>query len=319
VPPAGTGTRDETDKAPLRSAVSPTPAEFLECYRLLGLAPGAGWTDVRAAYRREIRKWHPDRQARRTPHDRTAAEDRTKAINHAYRTLSTYYRRHGRLPLPERLEEDARPSAREFDAGRRYAAERAPEPDASTPAPEPSFSLAREIWQRLRAAIPAFALFAAAIVGARLFLESPPEPDASTVAAPPRHADNGATATPEKYFTLGSTPGDVYAAQGVPTKTEDDVWHYGSSRVYFRDGRVVGWDAEPGTLLNARLYPSGGLPRLESVFTYGSTKSEVRRIQGEPTAMTDKAWDYGLSRVYFENDRVVGWAESPMYPLRVQR
>ena len=38
-----------------------------------------------------------------------------------------------------------------------------------------------------------------------------------------------------------------------------------------------------------------------------------------PVTETATVWDYGLSRVYFENNRVVRWEDSPMQRLRVSR
>jgi len=52
-------------------------------------------------------------------------------------------------------------------------------------------------------------------------------------------------------FTVGSTQSEVIAAQGPPTELTDEVWRYGSSEVYFKNGRVVKWKAGPGLALNA--------------------------------------------------------------------
>jgi hypothetical protein len=79
---------------------------------------------------------------------------------------------------------------------------------------------------------------------------------------------------------------------------------------------LIRWEATPEHPLKAR----GDLDPLDATaFTYGFTKAQVRAIQGEPVNETDKAWDYGVSRVYFENGRVVGWSESPINPLRARR
>lgn len=51
-------------------------------YRILGLPPDAGQADIRAAWRRLISYWHPDR----TNHK--AAEARSKELNRAYQVLS---------------------------------------------------------------------------------------------------------------------------------------------------------------------------------------------------------------------------------------
>lgn len=118
-------------------------------------------------------------------------------------------------------------------------------------------------------------------------------------------------------FGFGSTLGEVYTAQGIPTHTEGDIWYYGASKVYFAHGTVVRWEESPSYPLNTRpqLVP---VPR-PAYFSVGSTKADVRAIQGEPVRESQNVWDYGISRVYFEADRVVGWQESPMDPLHVKR
>jgi hypothetical protein len=58
--------------------------------------------------------------------------------------------------------------------------------------------------------------------------------------------------------------------------------------------------------------------QLAGFFTNGSSKAEVRRIQGTPTSLTDAEWDYGRSSVYFSSGRVVGWQIHPSAPLKVK-
>jgi len=51
--------------------------------------------------------------------------------------------------------------------------------------------------------------------------------------------------------------------------------------------------------------------------TLGSHRSEVLAVLGEPGSRTGRLWTYGLSRVRFSGDRVVGWDSHPASPLRV--
>jgi hypothetical protein len=55
------------------------------------------------------------------------------------------------------------------------------------------------------------------------------------------------------YFTAGSTKDEVLAAQGTPAEFSESSWKYGSSTVYFRDGRVSSWNIWPGSPLNVRM------------------------------------------------------------------
>jgi curved DNA-binding protein CbpA len=54
------------------------------------------------------------------------------------------------------------------------------------------------------------------------------------------------------YFTVGSTKDEVLAAQGTPTELGESFWKYGSSTVYFRDGKVSSWNIWPGSPLSVR-------------------------------------------------------------------
>lgn len=55
--------------------------EFKDYYATLGVEPGAGDAEIKTAYRRLARKYHPDVSKE------TGAEDRFKAINEAYEAL----------------------------------------------------------------------------------------------------------------------------------------------------------------------------------------------------------------------------------------
>lgn len=61
-------------------------ADIADCFRTLGLAPGASWEDVRQAYLDLVRVWHPDR-FQSDPRFRGKAEQRLRKINQAYFTL----------------------------------------------------------------------------------------------------------------------------------------------------------------------------------------------------------------------------------------
>jgi hypothetical protein len=157
---------------------------------------------------------------------------------------------------------------------------------------------------------------------------------AATVSAPdvaPQAPLLGEAPSESHGILPGSTLGEVYAIQGVPTLTEGDTWHYGKSQIRFARGKVVSWDEHPDNPLRIAPEPSGIVPDRSGIvpdqsvplrhrhFDVGSTKDEVRAIQGAPVMETDTVWDYAPSRVYFERNRVVRWVESPMQPLRVPR
>ncbi|MBM3222758.1 MAG: J domain-containing protein, partial [Candidatus Tectomicrobia bacterium] len=57
-----------------------------QCYHILELPPEANITEVKAAYRRLAKRWHPDRFAAHTAEQHQALE-RFYAITCAYQTL----------------------------------------------------------------------------------------------------------------------------------------------------------------------------------------------------------------------------------------
>jgi len=284
---------------------------FAQAYDILGLRPGDGWKELKIAYRRRMREWHPDR----FPGDdvrKKRADEKTKTINKAYKELTDYYRRHGILPL-----QAPRASARV-------------RPRYESPV-DPAPATVAATWRNLRTFLtlhPRVGIVAAVAVATFviyiLLSALPPHEDADPLkpSAPSGSVDartpqRSIAARNEPYFTVGSTIGEVYSSQGVPTKTETDVWHYGNSKVYFTNGVVTKWESTSERPLNARIDRDPDHAPL--LFTRGSTKADVRQIQGTPVRETDKVWDYGISRVYFEGDRVVDWYESPINPLRVKR
>lgn len=52
-------------------------------------------------------------------------------------------------------------------------------------------------------------------------------------------------------------------------------------------------------------------------FGVGSTKAEVRAVQGQPDQTSANEWRYGSSSVYFGKDRVTGWRTELGSPLKV--
>ena len=62
---------------------------------------------------------------------------------------------------------------------------------------------------------------------------------------------------------------------------------------------------------------SGG-PVDSGYFTLGSSKDEVVRHQGEPEQVRHGVFRYGFSSVFFDEDVVVGWHQSPGALLQVQ-
>ena len=101
---------------------------FSSSYRHLDVEPGSSWQEVRRAYKRSVKKWHPDHFHNDSKTQSIAAE-KIKEINCAFDLLSEHYRTHGVLPLPGES-----PATTPYNAGgtRSQEAHRAAQP------PEPS-------------------------------------------------------------------------------------------------------------------------------------------------------------------------------------
>lgn len=287
--------------------------DYSRHYTVLGITHDTDWEALRARYKRLIGQWHPDRFPADAP-ERELAEEHTKQIIIAYQALDRYYRGHGVLPPVEPATSAEKTgittrSPASVPGSARHA------PGAATEATP--YQAAGRATERLRWEL---VVLSAVVVGTyatyRFSGHEAREPDATTADA--RNAEVAPTeprASQSRGISAGSTLGEVYAIQGIPTLTQGDTWHYGKSSIRFAQGRVVSWTQHPDNPL--RIARDQPVDLREGVFDVGSTKDEVRSIQGTPVTETDTVWDYGPSRIYFEHNRVVRWEASPLQPLHV--
>lgn len=288
---------------------------------MLGLTPPYYWADVRSAYRTLTKKWHPDRHP--TERERAYANERMKEINNAYASISAYYKAHHTLPdvLP-RTSDDALPH--ESSVSNSFRSAQAVSPDAG------NFTTTVAHRPKRRGKLRTVVLVCAILLTAYLYVstrhpssEQAPLldtglPDHSRPTKPEESNNWIAGTKTHQGFARGSTTHDVLLAQGNPTHYDDNVWHYGHSKIVFANGVVDNWVEHPDHPFRKQAAPPVAGPALghPSTFGKGSTMSEVRSIQGEPFRAHDSMWEYGASRVYFENGHVTAWYESPLTPLR---
>jgi hypothetical protein len=286
--------------------------DYSGCYTTLGVTPDTEWNTLRSRYKRLIGTWHPDRFPAGTA-DKAMAEERSKQITLAYKALETYRRRHGALPpLPSAVPPLAEPVRPDEQHSGSLRPKRQAEPASGDAWSRESASRTKPRALRRIAVflltIGALAYFAIDHQGSWKLEEDEP-----TAPSTPEAAPQAADPSDAPRISVGSTLGEVYSAQGVPTATKGDTWYYGQSQIQFLQGRVVSWVENPANPLRVtRDEPAGS-----GAFGVGSTRAQVRAIQGPPVTESDTVWDYGPSRVFFERDRVVRWEESPMHPLRV--
>ena len=78
------------------------------------------------------------------------------------------------------------------------------------------------------------------------------------------------------------------------------------------------WESNPDNPLHASLDIDPVITK--KTFTErGSTRDEVRALQGTPWRQTEREWTYGSSRIFFSSDVVTGCEESSLNPLKVRK
>ena len=246
-------------------------------YATLGLSPGASRADIKRAYRRLAKVWHPDRFTT----DATRQQD---ALDHFYRLTEAYHALRTVADTPEAV---------------CVAAERP-----------------RSRWRGARWSLGIASLGLSGIVVLRSVLWQPQSPPVLrppvTLSTPSSLVE---PLPPRRYITVGSTKEAVRSIQGAPTVETERFWEYRGSRLYFQAGRVSGWDIWPTAPLQVQLLPMLSMIPGPTYFTIGATKDEVLAVQGTPTRLTESVWEYGASRVFFTDNRVSKWDEWPGAPL----
>jgi len=129
-------------------------------------------------------------------------------------------------------------------------------------------------------------------------------------------AERGAD-IPSARFAIGSTLGDVLAAQGRPSHADGDIWYYGKSTVTFVQGRVASWSQHPEYPLRTSATHPPDSSEL-AFYGLGASSEMVLAIQGPPSRIDGNTWHYGSSKIHFSGDRVSAWEESPLSPLRIR-
>lgn len=295
-------------------------SDFNTDFGALGLAPTESWSKVRAAYKRLARKWHPDRYTE-SGTEKREAEEKLKDINLAYTRLSNYYKKHGRLPYKKEVRsplasEDNKDNKKSQTNKDHIRQKTKKEPDWSDSYAHKPEEASR---QKKSGKLIFFIVVVTALFISLQDFDTDPaiQGKINTVTNEKRSAKSSVKipSPPKiiKYFTYGSTLGKVHSVQGNPTKVEGDIWYYGKSEVQFDKGRVVGWYVDPDTPLNA----SATEIKNKIVFGVGSTANDVLQAQGRPSHMRRNMWEYGLSKIYFENGLVVRWYSSQSAPLNV--
>jgi hypothetical protein len=311
-------------------------------YSLLGVSSSASRREVKAAYRRLAKEWHPDRFHQRSLTDREAAEEKFKALTSAYRRIAG-----GWLEEETTRGKSSPKCSPQHGAGE--TAGRSAGAGHHSAGPAPVFS-----WLGTRPGLLSLGLLLA--VAAFLFfirldsssvrqdkmspaapdlpvgssslsaplpdsdLENPPGIQSAPEPSPPSEAPQqsrrpetpetapGAGTSPgaphSELISMGSTQEDVLRIQGPPQVVRGQTWVYGVSELGFKEGRVVRYNNFDGSL-RVRVLPSRGMPSPPpSFYTIGSSADDVLAVQGTPTRMDGNRWTYGFSEIRFKDGKV---------------
>lgn len=305
-----------------------------QCARVLGVAADASQDEIKRAYRRLARTWHPDRHER----DRKAqhrAHLEWVRVQVAYETLCGE-----RAAVPKTVRA-AGARAAASGSSRRHGAALAVTVSALALLLMVAIAVGpggdREVGKPERSADGSTKVAASGLDGsttdAPAVPESPLRFDAAgnpietpaSASVPTGDTEVRSIADPivqrPATFWLGSTPDDVRAAQGKPDAILGRLWVYGIARVRFVANRVDGWDDRPRGALAIRVPPHvrelrRSLERDDALFfSTGSSVDEVAAVMGPPTSINATLWRYGSSFVRFRGDAVSSFDSAPSFPL----
>lgn len=270
----------------------PTESDYQNSYTILGVFPDDDWETIRNAYKRQIRRWHPDRF--QDPEQQQIAENKSKEINLAFQMLDQHYRQYGVLPGTESsfsdsvtVEDSPRPEHERF-ADREHS-------QVFNQEVRDDVHVDSGLVQQPKSRSYSGIIVAAVVISVGYFIIGTPvfdSPTSSVKVSQDQH-DAWEKATEVENLQPAEPPDATGYSENKPYSkpTKDDS----------RDQiAVTGADNKP-------------------YISRGASKQHVLAIQGRPLRETDDAWDYGLSQIQFRNGKVVDWYENPMNPLNVER
>lgn len=286
--------------------------EFTKIYSILGVFQDDGWEMIRAAYKKQIKRWHPDRF--QDPNHRRIAEEKSKEINQAYQKLSEYYEKFGTLPP------DYSPQATSIETSQPCTAVETESDENSYPHGFASVEPVQSATHRSYISIAVVGIFIA--LGYSLwepeFMDQPHSP--VFVHQPNLHETNLTTHSDQDLN------GDVSAknpndSEGI-TQENNAMLDANTHTWKTQENRAIHTSKTPSTSQNYKTafeIEDTAPANQPTLIKKGSSKSDVLVVQGPPQRQTDTAWDYGASRIYFQDGHVSGWHENPMNPLNIVR
>ena len=276
----------------------------------IGLENGATDSDIKEAYRAHVKAWHPDRYAGDARQQRVA-ELKLKKVNAAYDLLNapeplpqTHYQPPHHAPHQQPSQQPAQPR---YQAPPEPRAERWQEAPPTEVKPEPS---TYSTWEQAARPGPISDTYST-------WTHTTHKVSYQDVAAEPEEAEvvESAPAPRPRRFKAALVYAALFVIVIVGTyflntaQLQSPLGHHAGAATAAPAPAPTG-----ASNVQAAQAASSAVPEF---FTLGSPKSEVLAVQGQPTSQDDNKFQYGLSNVTFQNDKVVGWMVFPLNPLRV--
>jgi hypothetical protein len=291
-------------------------SNYLLYYKVLKIENSCTWQQLRQIYKKYANNMHPDRLGN---NDNYKLMIKFKEINQAYSELSKYYKQYKFLPF-ENQNSTATSSSKIYTNSNSSVDKHTKTRKQKTD--DVSFqTLKNNSNKNLFKNVQIILFFIVVLVFVFILsTESSQKNYIDTISLKKQTNKNIAAlkshtkSNPKnKYFNIGSTMGEVLEAQGTPDFTNEDTWYYGESIVNFKSGKVTNWEHSKST----PLYISYSNSQTLKFIRIGSTKIEVKAIQGNPTYQSRFEWRYGLSKVFFKKGKVISWKTSQLYPLKI--
>ncbi len=281
-------------------------------YQILGLQPGASAEEIKQAYRKLAKKWHPDTLGSSiSASEKEKAEQKFNEITNAYRTLIHYAK--VQEIIKNKQQEGGSPSTTQPSTQTIIKHKNTTYTTQKTP-------------KTLIQIVFGLCCLIAIFIALANFHESQNEVryliinknKAISISTTSSNTKNRKASEKEKkrplyynkyhrdFFSIFSTKDEVLSVQGTPDRISGRKWFYGLSSVTFENDRVIEYDNFDGRL-RVKMLPKKLPDRIPSYFTIGSEKDEVLLVQGTPSRVRTSVWYYGLDKVFFENGRVVGY------------
>ena len=291
--------------------------DFSDSYRILDLPPDATLEEVKRSYRELVRVWHPDRFAS-DPKLQNKAQEKLKLINLAYERIckggdgDSRRRSTPSGTSTSQAGEQSRPTGSSGSVNNR--GEPKTEEPRQPPPPQPQAPPELETNWGYR-----IVQFGAAVVIMAVIKTGFSTGDRSrgqTTDYSPHYTQPSQTYAPQPEPVppqVASTPVlEQPAALDKPTSLTGEA----VAPVKLPMERTKKVEV---ALVKARdsVSPAPSIPT-QDFFTIGSTKDEVRTIQGAPDRFSDLTFGYGLSEVFFRDGRVASWKQYSSSRLKVR-